>query len=168
MAGFYIDEKEIIGKIKYGEFHINNLVKILEWALNKYKPQIIDMIIENPDISYNNIVPNQLVQLVQNDDIERFKKIISFMDLYNLESWSSDKLITAICYDNKIDFLNLIIDIPNLNFSFVIKKTFYMGYYEIISLLLQHRDEIRNDEKTYNKYAFILRAMKLKEIKEKM
>lgn len=175
-----IVRREVFEKINDNEYTNNQLNLWCAWAIKKYDTEVIDLIISLPDFKPTNqfISAEQLNRFVFFNDIKRFKLFLdkigtirSYQPPHGYDSGSYG-LMKDICWYNKIEFLKLIIDIPNLDFSrndfMIVKKTFKNGHYEALSMLLQYRDEIKNNKELYEKYSFVLRNQKLNQLKEKI
>lgn len=173
----FIDRQELITKIKDGEFDPANLSLWLAWAMGKYATELMDLILEQPNfvLDKRHIRANQIYYLYHFNDIERFEYFVDKIDWRSNNGWGGGnpeyRLMKDICWYNRADFLKLIIDIPELDFSrnenIIIRHSYQNKSYEIVSMLLT-RPEIKKDEKIYNKYSYILRSRKIKQLENKI
>jgi len=173
----FVVRHEVIGRLKEGDFDNTLLNMWCHWAISKYDTEVLDLIIDIPDfipdIQY--IKSEHLVRFVFFNDIKRFE---FFIDKVPIKKYppghgydgSTYSLMKDICWYNKIEFLKLIIDIPELDFTrneyMIIHKTFQNGHYEILSILLQNRPEIPKE--IYDKYSHVLRSSKLKQLQKRI
>ena len=169
---------DVISRIKDGEYTNEELNTYLSWAINKYSTEIIDIILKQPNfyIESGFLDAGHLNKLVFYNDLKRFKY---FVDKITIKTYGNGHkydshsygLMKDICWYNKVEFLKVIIDISELDFSrnefIIVKKTYDNKHYDILSLLLQ-RDEVKNNKKLYNKYKYVLRTRKLNHLQNKI
>jgi hypothetical protein len=174
----FINRLEVINKIKDKEYNNEELNIWLGWSISKYATEIIDLIINQPNfvIDENNLGSKHLNVFVEHDDIKRFKYFLNLISIKSYHSFGSDssstyKLMKDICWYNKLNFLKLIIDLPELDFSvnnnIIFHRTYKNEHYEILSMLLE-RDEIKSQVDMYKKFSFILRNHKLNQLKKRI
>jgi len=170
---------DLIERIKDGEYNNEELNDYLGWLIIKYITEAIDTIINYPSFLLDDeiITEKHLNKLVFFNDYKRFKFFVdkAFFKTYpNGHGYSSDSygLMKNICWDNKVKFLNHIINRPELDFSrndgVIVHQTYKQKNYEILSMLLCHREEIKKDKKLYDKYSHILRSSKLTQLRKRI
>jgi len=173
----FVERHEVISCIKDKDYTNIELNKWCHWAISKYDVEVIDLIINLPDF----VIDNQYIKLQQVNrfiffnDIKRFEYFLNKVGITpSVHGYAGDiyAFMKDICWYNKIDFLRLIIDIPELDFlqngGMIIHQTYKQKNYEILSMLLTYRDEVKNDKKLYNKYSHVLRSSKLKQLKKRI
>jgi len=175
----FVERHEVISCIKDKDYTNIELNKWCHWAISKYDIEVIDLIIGCPefvvDEEYINV--QNVNRFIFFNDIKRFKYFIDKISINNIRQYgglssSCYALMKDICWYGKKDFLELIIHNPNLDFSrnsgMIVHQTYKQKNYEILSMLLTYRDEVKNDKKLYNKYSHVLRSSKLKQLKKRI
>lgn len=179
MAFNVINRKEIIDNIDKGLYSVNELNSYLAFAIEKNKTDLIDKIlsIDYFGIDYNVIDKKHLYFSCYNDNYKVFKLLSKNFDLfkdkadYTISISYTFELLMYICFNNKYEYLKEIINYDTLDFSvnenILIRKSFYHGHYDMVALMLT-RNEVRKNEKIYNKYRHVLRTRKLNQLKNKI
>lgn len=170
----YIDREKIKNLILDGECSNRDMNLYLRWGVRKYAVDVIDIIINHPSFIYegNILLEKDLTIFVIKNDIPRFKYYYELIGISPNYQTGEFHLMKEICVSENSDFLKLVIDEPNLNFlegdSFLLREMEKKGHYNNLSILLQHRDEVKNNKEIFNKYNFILRDHKLNHLKNKI
>jgi hypothetical protein len=171
----FIDRKQLYNKIKDGECSNDDLNIWLKWSITKYATELIDLILSQPNFNLNpfSIKVEHLNKFIEYNDFERFKYFLNEVTFYKngLFGGQEYKLMKDICWFDKIDFLELIIDRTDLDFSFneniIIRRLYANNKLHIVSMLLE-RPEIKSNKELYEKYSFLLRRRKLSQLKKRI